>query len=249
MFGKIDRDSILTSHRDIREQYFYRLRQNLSADTKRHVWRGFLFRLSMMEEAIIILDDELSKAQGPLSPHLAIRLSLFLNAYYLNLAGSLDNLAWALTYHHNLLNNIDEDNRKHRTFAQLLDKKFLAALRQSGLDQLSAEIEPFHDWYWEMREFRDPAAHRIPLIVPPTVYSDDDVKESQRLDTEAAELIAKGEYDEGMSMLRQSYRLGKHMPVFVSESPNIKPYDLAGRVDDDHKNWLKVVGAVFRLGF
>lgn len=249
MFGKINRESMLTSHSNIREQYLLRMRQKLSGETKRHLHRGFLLRLSMMEEATIILDDELSEAQGPLSHHAAIRLTLFLNAYYLNLAGSLDNLAWAVTYHHNLINNIDEDNLKHRRFAQLLGKEFLAALHRSRLDQLSAEIEPYRDWYWEMRDFRDPAAHRIPLFVPPSVYSEDDMKESQRLDSEAAELISKGEWDEGMNLLRKSYRLGKHMPIFISETSEVKPYDLAGRVDDDHQNWLKIVGAVFRLGF
>jgi hypothetical protein len=226
------------------------MRQNLSDDTKRHLQRGFLLRLSMMEEVTIILDDELCKAQGPLSQHLAIRLTLFLNAYYLNLAGSLDNLAWALTYHHNLIDSIDEDKLEHRRFAQLLGRDFLAALRRSRLEQLGAEVEPFRDWYWEMRDFRDPAAHRIPLFVPTSVYSeDDDVKETLRLDTEAAELISKGEWDEGMSLLQQSYRLGKQMPIFTSETPGIKPYDLAGRVNDDHQNWLKIVEAVFRLGF
>lgn len=249
MFSKIDRDGILTAHSNIRERYLLRMRQNLSEDTKRHLQRGFLLRLSMMEEAVVILDDELSKAQGPLSHYMAIRLTLFLNAYYLNLAGSLDNLAWALTYHHNLISDIGEDNLEHRRFAQLLGRDFLAALHRSGLDQLSAEIEPSRDWYWEVRNFRDPAAHRIPLFVPTSVYSEEDVKESQGLDTEAAELIAKVEWDEGMGLLRQSHQLGKQLPIFVSEAPGIKLYDLAGRVEADHQNWLRVVGAVFGLGF
>lgn len=61
MFGKIDRDSMLTSHSNIRERYLLRMRQNLSDDTKRHLQRGFLLRLSMMEEAVGILDDELKR--------------------------------------------------------------------------------------------------------------------------------------------------------------------------------------------
>ena len=78
----------------------------------------------MMEESIIILDEELSKSQGPLNTYLSIRLTLFLNAYYLNLAGSLDNLAWALVYHKGLLNDINEDTQRHRRFAQLLEKSY-----------------------------------------------------------------------------------------------------------------------------
>src|SRR5437868_13498847 len=101
--------------------------------TKRHLHRGLLIRLSMMEESIIILDEELSKSQGPLNTYLSIRLTLFLNAYYLNLAGSLDNLAWALVYHKGLLNDINEDTQRHRRFAQLLGKELLAELRNQNL--------------------------------------------------------------------------------------------------------------------
>ncbi|MEK6304643.1 MAG: hypothetical protein AABO41_28500 [Acidobacteriota bacterium] len=171
MYGKINRRQILTSHRRIREDYFFRMRQSLSEDTKRHLQRGLLSRLGMVEAAIIILDDEISETQSPMDHYLAEKLALFLNAYYLNLAGSLDNLAWALTYHHNLIPNVNEADLKHRRFAQLLTKAFLIELRQNNLDPLADALEPFRDWYQDMREFRDPAAHRIPLRVPPSVWT------------------------------------------------------------------------------
>lgn len=202
-----------------------------------------------MEECIIILDDELSKAQAPLDSYLSIRLTLFLNAYYLNLAGSLDNLAWALTYYHSLLNNIDEDKLKHRQFAHLLGERFLTELRTKHLEQLSNTLEPFRKWYREMRELRDPAAHRIPLSVPCSIYSEEDLREHERLDKEAAELIAKGEHRRGMNFICQSYQLGKYTPIFISETSKIKLYDLAGRINLDHGNWQKIVEAVFKVSF
>ena len=249
MFAKMDRDNILTSYYDIREQHLLNTHQNLRDEAKRHLHRGLLIRLGMMEEVIVMLDAELSKARTPLDGYLSIRLTLFLNAYYLNLAGSLDNLAWALTYHHSLINNVDEDNPKHRQFAQLLDKRFLAELRNSNLNQLSDTLVTFRDWYWDMRAFRDPAAHRIPLSVPRSIFSEEDAKEHERLNKEAAELIANGERDSGMSLIHQSYQLGKYMRIFVSETSEIKRYDLAGRINHDHGNWQKIVDAVLRMGF
>jgi hypothetical protein len=236
MFEKMDQDSILRSYYNIRELYLLQMRQNLCDDSKRHLHRGLLIRLGMMEECIIILNEELNKAHSPLDGYLSMQLTLFLNAYYLNLAGSLDNIAWALVYHHSLINNIDEDEPKHRRFAQHLGKDFLAEIRKKHLDQLSDGLETFRDWYWDMREFRDPAAHRIPLSVPRSVHSEEDVKEYYRLDKEAAELIAQGEEARGMDLIHQSYRLGKHMPIFVSETSKIKLYDLAGRINLDHRN-------------
>jgi hypothetical protein len=248
-FGKIQRKPILKAHSSMREHFLLRLRQDLCEGAKKHLHRGLMMRLAMLEEALLILDEEVSKAQEPLDQYLSVRLTLFLNAYYLNLAGSLDNLAWALTYQHDLIDNIDEDNVKHRRFVQLLGDKFLARLRQKHFNQLSDELEPFRDWYQDVRQFRDPAAHRIPLNVPISVYSEDDAKRYQSLDEEAAELIKAGKHDKGMALVRKSHRLGKYMPIFISEAPKLQFYDLAGRVDLDHGNWLQVVEVVFREGF
>ena len=101
----------------------------------------------MMEEAILTLDQEIGRSEEPLDHYLATRLTLLLNTYYLNLAGSLDNLAWALTYQYSLVEDVDENNWKHRKFVQLLDEKFLAKLRERNLEQLGKELQPFRDWY------------------------------------------------------------------------------------------------------
>lgn len=138
---------------------------------------------------------------------------------------------------------------KHRKFTQLLGMNFLAALRENHLDPLADALEPFRDWYWDVRQFRDPAAHRIPLSVPPSIYSEKDLKEYERLDKEAAELFAKGEWDSGMNSFRQSHQLGDYMPVFISETSQIKLYDLAGRIEHDHRNWQQIIEAVFKSGF
>ncbi len=236
------------SYRWVREQYLCDMRHLLPENVKRHLHRGFLVRVAMMDESVITINEELTKAQKPLGSYLSARLTLLLNSYYLNLSGSLDNLAWALIYHHNLLEKIDENNFQHRKFAQILGKEFLAAFPEN-LTQLATTLKPFNDWYWEMREFRDPAAHRIPLSIPHAVYSEEDVEKRNVLDKKSAELFSKGLYDEGMNFMRQIEQLGKQMPEFISENSKIERYDISGRINLDHENWDKVVKSVFQLGF
>lgn len=249
MLDKIRCDDFLNSHLQIQEIFLLKLQDNLCNGAKKHLHRGMIMRLKMMEEAILSLDEEIGKSEEPLNHYVATRLTLLLNAYYLNLAGSLDNLAWALTYQYSLVKDVDENNWKHRKFVQLLDKKFLEQLRQSNLEQLDKELQSFRDWYWDMRQFRDPAAHRIPLLVSHSVYSEEDVKKAQELDEAAAQLIRQGEWKDGVNLLHQSYQLGKHIPIFISENPEIQPYDLVGRVNLDHANWLRIVEVVLRMGF
>lgn len=159
MFKRIDLDTILRSHTEIRLKYILTMAQTLGEHTRRHLQRGFLNRLSMMEDSVLFLDDELNKIKGPISAYACIRLMLFLNGYYLNLTGSLDNLAWALTYQHELLKNIDESRRKHRSFVQLVGKDFFSALDKRQLTPLREKLEVLSEWYWQVREFRDAAAH------------------------------------------------------------------------------------------
>ena len=148
-----------------------------------------------------------------------------------------------------IITELDESKREHRSFVQLVGKNFRSTLRQKQLTQLDDELDLVRDWYWEIREFRDAAAHRIPLSVPPAVLTDDDVERRSDLDKRAAELIASGNHRDGMNLLHQSFRLGTFEPVFVSETTEIKCYGLLSRVDQDHKNWLKTVAAIFRFGF
>jgi hypothetical protein len=249
MFDKIRHDDFQDSHQDIRENFLLKLQNNLCDGAKKHLHRGMIMRLAMMEEAILTLDQEIGRSEEPLDHYLATRLTLLLNTYYLNLAGSLDNLAWALTYQYSLVEDVDENNWKHRKFVQLLDEKFLAKLRERNLEQLGKELQPFRDWYWDMRQFRDPAAHRIPLLVSHSVYSEEDAKKAQEHDEAAAQLIRQGKWKDGMNRLRQSDRLGKHLPIFISENPEIQCYDLARQVNLDHANWLQIIEVVLRISF
>ena len=206
-------------------------------------------RLGMMESAVVTFYNKIGKSTEPLPIHFVYEFSLLLNTYYLNLVGSLDNIAWALTYFHNLQDDIDEDQNNHRRFVNILGDKFLQKLREKGLQSLADTIQPFNNWYKDTKELRDPAAHRIPLYVPNAIFSDNDIKKLNNLDNDAAELIKNGKYNEGASLLYKKEKLGTHFPIFFSESPTIKCYKLAEQINQDHRTWLDLVKVCLDLGF
>jgi hypothetical protein len=105
------------------------------------------------------------------------------------------------------------------------------------------------NWFKEIKEFRDPAAHRIPLLVPSSILSKEDVDEQRHLDSNAAELFTKSNYSKGMSTSRQIDRLGVQLPWFASETTSLRMYDLAGRLNLDHSNWHILVSASLSHGF
>lgn len=249
MFGKIQKNDFLLFHNQLRDLYFLKLRYELNEEARKHIGRGLMMRIEIMEEALLTLDRELGSSDAPLNKYISIKLTLLLNTYYINLVGSLDNLAWALSHQKNLLENIDEANSKHRRRTQLVDKNFLKLLQDKGLGNLSSWLKTVSNWYWDVRNFRDPAAHRIPLYVPPSICSEKDIERANTLDAQAAEMISNDNWQQGLDMLDESRNVGEHQPVFVTDDSGIKVYDLKGQVNQDHKMLLKVIDNVFQNGF
>jgi len=249
MFASLDKDQMLLDFSNIKKVYLFSVCKSACKGAKKHLHRGLLVRVSMMEESIVELHEELRQASGPLDSYLASRLTLLINSYYLNLTGSLDNLAWAITYQHSLCEPVNEDCHKQRRFVQFLGNEFLAALADKGLKELGVQLGVKRDWYREMKEFRDPAAHRVPIYVPPSLYSEADIDEHRRLDSEAAELFVQGKHSEAMTTWREVNKLGKQLPVFISETSSVRCYDLAGRLNLDHENWSVLTRAAVSLGF
>lgn len=140
---KINWEDFSEKHRKIRKSFIFELSKTLNQDAMRHIQRGFIMRFSMMESALISLDSEIGKSEKPLSSYLSIELSLLLNAYYLNLTGSLDNFAWALNYHLKLFSSVDETTVKDQRKIQLVGDDFLKEIKKKGLQRLANRIRKY----------------------------------------------------------------------------------------------------------
>lgn len=107
-----------------------------------------------------------------------------LNVIYLNIRGALDNLAWTLR----AVTPSPATAALRDVNMDLFGERFLGAIDN---DNLRDELEPFRDWYTELKSRRDPAAHRIPLSVPPTILDEVALQEYADLDRQYGAAMAK----------------------------------------------------------
>jgi len=137
-------------------------------DAGRHFNEGVVRRHYMLQESRLFLCKHCSPSRKEaLSVYEATKCAIQLNAYYLNLRGILDNLAWVLQYEWQLLPDVVEDGKGNQS-CYLFGKRFLDAL-QSRHAKLASVLHQYGPWKEELAALRDPAAHRVPIYVAPGV--------------------------------------------------------------------------------
>jgi hypothetical protein len=169
----------------------------------------------MMQRSRIEIRDRTIARTEPLDPYVATHLATHLNAYYLNLVGALDNLAWATAFELRLRDSVSENDWGSRRFCTIAGKPFREALgreRPSLGDALSRAAT----WLTELKEFRDPAAHRLPLAVVSAVLGPEDQAEFERLTKNATEAAEANDLDLWSSFIWQREKLGKFAPILGS---------------------------------
>jgi hypothetical protein len=145
---------------------------------------------------------------APLSSDETKAVSRDLNTLYINIAGTLDNGAWCLRH--------ERGSQAIKTLADsqvgLFSKKFIG---DPAFSALRVALEPYRPWFVELRKRRDPAAHRIPLSVPPAVLTPDDARRYAALQERINETIAAGDYDLAGTLEKTQAALGQFLPKFL----------------------------------
>lgn len=142
---------------------------------ERHVRRGLMRRLLMMQASRLHARARCLAQQGSMAEYVATELNTHLNSYYINLAGALDNLAWALSFELKLRDPLSENEWKSRRFCTMTRPEFSTFLDRAR-PGAAAVIGQLASWLSEVKEFRDPAAHRLPLTVVAAVLDATDVE-------------------------------------------------------------------------
>lgn len=238
-------DALTRTEYDVLGASTMKLNAFKNSQTKRFIGEGFNRRLLMMQSSHIRIRE---KTRPPhkklLDHHLATELGTHVNGYYINLRGSLDNLAWALIFELALKSPADENNPKTRRYCDLLGRDFLSDLKQKDAN-LAGVVEGRLGWGINLKEFRDPAAHRIPLYIPPGVMAGQDLDKFKRLD----DLASKSEEERGgrsrYEILMEARSLARFEPVLVaSTAAGLRQYSLPGQLAQDHKTFLEIAGAI-----
>ena len=146
--------------------------------------------------------------KAPLSGDDVQAVSRDLNTIYINIVGTIDNYAWCL--------------RQERGSAAvhalpdarigLFGKGFIG---DACFSELRPQIVRFQGWFDELRTRRDPAAHRIPLSVPPAVLQPDDLNRYQAIDGEIGGAIRSLDFDSADRLRKEQEQLGQFRATFL----------------------------------
>lgn len=129
-----------------------------------------------------------------------------LNTLYINLRGTLDNLAFCLLYE-------CQPNLKIRDMDKSL---FSLNFRKAFTDfpAIAPAIQRHDDWNRDFKKRRDPAAHRIPLYLP-SQMSEAEVERAAELFAEQSKKIRTGEVKEANRLFDRAMRLGSFLAAFL----------------------------------
>ena len=132
-----------------------------------------------------------------------------LHAFVINTYGLFDNLAWAFVSRHGLEEAIKPHTRVGFFLADT--KKYMPETLQSYIG--SPKMVEWHLRY--LKNYRDALAHKIPLYIPPAVYSEEEAEQFRSLQTLQNEYALAGDWTRVQALLDEQHQLGSAQPIFL----------------------------------
>lgn len=208
---------------------------------KKYLRFGFNIRALQIKESWFQLNTLLEKDGGKnRDPYETVHTNIFLNSYYLNLLGAVDNLAWILQHEFNLIEGATEANNKRNKII-IFGKEFGKKLRALD-DALFSEIAPYQEWFEIVKEFRDPAAHRMPLYCPPGIITDKHVEDYKQASEKYAAQDYSVDSNAFMGAMREMSMVGEFKPSFIgfSEGNDDMFFPLQKTLMEDYQPFWKL---------
>ncbi len=216
-----------------------------NARARMHLAEGFDRRVLMIERCVHLAEEHAVREGGPaLAPAEASVLSLYVNAYWMHLCGALDNLAWALNYELALFPDAHEEEQGARRKVTLFHKHFIGAL-ETAAPSLAAALPRHALRYEELRRWRDPGAHRIPLCAAPGVVDGEGAETLRHRHAEADAQLRTGDIDGGMEILLRAHSSVTYRSVVVvSAVDGLQAWPLVDTIERDQQTFVDIAGLV-----
>ena len=194
-----------------------------------------------MQSACIDIEQATLERTESLDPFIASHLNLCLNSFYTNLTGALDNLAWAATFELSLIPRPNESDPKSRGFCGLTNTLFRQEL--SRLRPFTAPLlDGVDPWVREIKEFRDPAAHRIPLAFVTGMLSTDRQEEYSALHAQALDALRTGDWMRHATLKHEARMLEGFLPLLEHPRPSQGGfYAIPALIGGDQRKFLDFV--------
>ncbi len=168
----------------------------------------------------------------PLSQEQSDRVCHDLNAIYINLLGLLDNYAWVAA--HQLGSAV---TKAAKPLSIGLFKDAFAA--DTALRPMADALRSFDDWEKDVKTRRNPAAHRMPLYVPPAALTPEDVVEFERFEALISEALRAQEFEKLDGLREKRGRVGTLILKFLHD-PGEPMFDVYPTVPEDIGQAIKV---------
>lgn len=217
-----------------------------NAHAARHITSGFARRLLMIQSSRVRLRERATRGRTPPpSPYEIEELNVHINSYYINLRGCLGNIAWAMQHEFILIPDVTEASR-NRQRINLFGKDSLLALEKRDT-ALVEKIRTCSQWELELRELRDPVAHRVPLSLVGGILTDDKREEFEMLQKRAAAPLEELEGLSRSHFIQAAYNLLQYVPLLqVTSTTGVTTREIPEQVANDHANFLSVCEPALR---
>jgi hypothetical protein len=218
----------------------------LNNEAYRHIREGFSRRLTMLECSRLFLREHANREPtDPPSPYLIDEMNVHLNSFYINLRGGMDNLAWALNYRFALVAGTETDSSTRRKI-DLFGKDFLKAL-ETQRPNLRDSLRRYESWAWDdLKELRDPVAHRVPLSVIGGVLPAERVPEFENISSQAALPDSERNGHSRSHFMMQAHNLAEYVPLMVlSNVSGLEPREISAQIGNDYRQFLAIAKLIF----
>lgn len=146
----------------------------------------------------------------PLTSEESCELTQDLNVIYINIRGTLDNLCWALLHEHAPDRVMTLDRWKVGLFS-------LSIVGDGRFNSLATIIQAHRSWSQELKDRRDPAAHRIPLTVPPRSVTAPEAAVYEELYGDYLQAASDLNLDEAEASVQRMGSVGHFDPCFMHD--------------------------------
>jgi hypothetical protein len=163
-----------------------------------------------------------------------IDVTINLHAFFVNIFGLLDNLAWVSIHENKLADIIDKKNvglfkketKKHlpNKFCQYLD---------------SPKMKLWHNQY--LTNYRDALSHRISLYVPPQILNAEQKKQFEQTEQEIINCYKTRDFNAIDKLRKQQVNIGTVCPFFVHDSSESKGVFLHPQIIADFNTIEEIV--------
>jgi hypothetical protein len=204
---KAGREDVEQKFDDLRNQFFAR---NYKTDRGReYAHQGFCRRLDELSRAVEFVFTLLPPELEEIPPRDdVVAATMLIQSFFLNASGCLDNLAWIWVFE---TDQRGSDGKKIDPRWVGLDESCWY-LRKSFTRPFRKHLSSRKKWFKHLREFRDSAAHRIPLYIPPYIISEGDAAKYDQLGKDSIEALQRGDYQRSDELKTEQTALGTFRP-------------------------------------